>query len=273
MVNWLISSKLAKKWDFAHFVLFAEIALEVVRKSVVSFVPPLWKNGYEVAWWHRFQAKSWKHVVPSGGIREIFRELHFSLWAAACWSNIPYHSLWRTWFRFCRCFRWGSCHLKHECLFWAVLLVRSTVSGLVSYPKMSGLHCPLQVIHSWLTEIGTMMPDVLQSEMNPGGLRSSLYPHFLGASGVFVSLLCCHAMGWDICPADWTKGCQSLFCAVVLFYFLQLLAVCQQVLLFSCGIRFVPRCLCLSLGVCACPQVSVLVPRCVCLFLGVCACP
>lgn len=60
---------------------------------------------------------------------------------------------------------------------------------------MSGLHCPLQVIYSWLTEIGTMMPDVLQSEMNPGGLRSSLYPPFLGASGVFVSLLCCHAMG------------------------------------------------------------------------------
>lgn len=47
MVNWLMSPKLAKNQDFAPVALFAEIAL--VRKLVVSFVPPVWKNGYEVA--------------------------------------------------------------------------------------------------------------------------------------------------------------------------------------------------------------------------------
>lgn len=50
MVNWLIRSELAKKWDFAHFALLAEIALELLKKPVVSFVPPVGKNGYEVAW-------------------------------------------------------------------------------------------------------------------------------------------------------------------------------------------------------------------------------
>lgn len=97
----------------------------------------------------------------------------------------------RTWFMFCRCFRWGSCHLKDECLVWTVLLVMFTDNGLASYPKMSGQYCPLQVFHSWLTKIGTMMPDVLQSEVNPAGLLSSLYPPFLGTCGVFVFLLCC----------------------------------------------------------------------------------
>lgn len=53
-------------------------------------------------------------------------------------------------------------------------------------------------------------------------------------------------MPWGEIPALQTV--LSLICAVVLFYFLQLLAGCQQVLLFSCGVRFGPRCLCLSLG-------------------------
>lgn len=58
--------------SFCIGTLLRGIALEVVRKAVVSFVAPVGMNGYEVAWLHRFQAESWKYIILSGEIWGAF---------------------------------------------------------------------------------------------------------------------------------------------------------------------------------------------------------
>lgn len=112
-----------KKRRFCSFcigTLLTEIALEAVKKTMVSFVAPVGMNGLEVTWLPGFQAESWKNIVLSDEIWGAFLGgLCFALWAATCWSNIICLSLWRPWFRFSGCFRWGSPHLKVECLVWA----------------------------------------------------------------------------------------------------------------------------------------------------------
>lgn len=141
----------------------------------------------------------------------------FSLWAATCWSNIiiTYLSVWRTLFRFSGCSQmtltWKlSISLSYS--YWICLqIVSCPLTDWPSHPKMGELNCPLEISYSWLTSVGTKMPNfnvVPQSEMNSAILISLLYPPLVGNfwcicfPAVLLSLDMCHGVRCLQCKLD-----------------------------------------------------------------------